>query len=102
VRKLKKNLGMMNRIAELVRGKGECSLGEIEIELNISIWKQYELDRAYREYFKDVRLVKGSWQLITAKEPLIVPLNRQDTLSHSLSLSLSLKKRGVTPSDELA
>ena len=79
-------MGLMNRIVEYVRQKGECSLGEIEVQLNIPIWKQYVLARAYKDFFLDVRLERSRWRLTTLKEPVIVPLTSQDALSHSLSL----------------
>jgi len=77
-------MGMMNRIVEYVRQKGECSLGEIEVQLDIPIWKQYVLARAYKDFFQDIRLERSRWRLTAIKEPVVVPLTTQNALSHSL------------------
>jgi len=79
------NMGLMNRLVEYVRQRGECSLGEVEVQLGIPIWKQYVLARAYRDFFHDVRLERSRWRLITIKEPVVVPLTSQNSLTHSLT-----------------
>jgi len=75
----------MNRLVEYVRPRGECSLGKIEVQLGIPVWKQYVLARAYRDFFQDVTLERSRWRLITIKEPVVVPLTSQNSLSHSLT-----------------
>jgi hypothetical protein len=79
------NMALMNRIVEYVREKGDCSLGEIEVQLNIPVWKQYVLARAYRDFFHDVKLERSRWRHLSVKEPVVTPLTSQDALSHSLS-----------------
>jgi len=32
------NMGLMNRLVKYVRQRGECSLGEVEVQLGIPIW----------------------------------------------------------------
>jgi hypothetical protein len=73
-------MGLMNRITTYVRQKDECSLGEIEIQLDIPIWRQYVLARAYGDFFDDVKLIKSRWRLVTMKEPTIVPVVSQECL----------------------
>ena len=59
--------------------------GEVEVQPGIPIWKQNVLARAYRALFQDVRLERSRWRLTAAKEPVVVPLTSQNSLSHSLS-----------------
>jgi len=77
------NIGAMNRIVGYVRDKGQASMGEIEVQLSVSVWKQYELYRAYREFYQDIRLAKGYWRTLALKEPVVIPLVSQDSLSHT-------------------
>jgi len=79
------NMGLMNRLVEYVRQRGECSLGEVEVQLGIPVWKQYVLARAYRDFFQDVRLERSRWRLTVIKEPVVVPLTSQNSLTHSLT-----------------
>ena len=78
-------MGLMNRLVEYVRQRGECSMGEVEVQLGVPIWKQYVLARAYRDFFQDVRLERSRWRLTAIKEPVVVPLTAQDSLSLSLT-----------------
>jgi len=79
------NMGLVNRLVEYVRQRGECSMGEVEVQLGIPIWKQNVLARAYRALFQDVRLERSRWRLTVVREPVMTPLTSQDILSHSLS-----------------
>jgi len=78
-------MGPMNMLVEYVRQRGECSLGEVEVPIGIPIWKQYVLARAYRDFFQDIRLERSQWRLIAIKEPVVVPLTSQNSLTHSLT-----------------
>jgi len=74
-------MGLMNRLVEYVRQRRECSLGEVEVQLGIPVWKQYVLARAYRDFFQDVRLERSRCRLIVTREPVVVPLTSQNSLS---------------------
>ena len=76
------NMGLMNRLVEYVRHRGKCFLGEVEVQLGMPIRKQYVLARAYRDFFQDVILERSRWRLIAIKEPVVVPLTSQNSLSH--------------------
>jgi len=57
-----RDMGVMKRIADYVRDKFECSMGQVEIELYIPAWKQYWLYRTFKEFYKDVELKRGTWR----------------------------------------
>jgi len=78
-------MGLMNMLVEYVRQRGECSLGEVEVQIGIPIWKQYALARAYRDFFQDVKLEHSRWRFTVIKEPVMVPLTTQNSLTHSLT-----------------
>lgn len=75
-----RDLAQMNRIATYVRGKFECSMGEIDIELGIPVWKQYVLYRSFKEFFPDVELRRSRWRNKMLGEPVVVPMVSQETL----------------------
>jgi hypothetical protein len=71
----------MARITSYVVQKGECTLGEIELELHIPISTQYELYRAFKEHYPMVELVRSRWRYKELKELVPAPQTRQDILS---------------------
>jgi hypothetical protein len=78
------NIALMNRIVAHVRDKGgDVSMGEIELEVHVPVWKQYWLARAYRDYFLDIRLEESRWEINAVKGNGIVPPQTQDILSHT-------------------
>jgi hypothetical protein len=60
--KTSRDMGVMGRIAAYIRDKGECSMGEVEIQLYVPAWKQYWLYRTFKEFYKDVELKRGTWR----------------------------------------
>lgn len=79
--KTSQDMGLMNRLAAYVREKGDCSMGEVEIELSVKAWKQYWLHRTFGDFFPDVDLRRGRWFLKPIAENTQVPLVTQDVLS---------------------
>ena len=73
-------MATMSKLVAYVRQKEDCSMGEIDIQLGISTWKQYALFRAFKEFFPDVELTRSRWRLRLLSEPTIVPIVKQDTL----------------------
>jgi hypothetical protein len=57
-----RDLARMSMIAEYVRHRVECSMGEIDIKLGISVWTQHGLYRAFGEYFPDIELSRSRWK----------------------------------------
>ena len=74
-------MATMSRLVAYVRQKEDCSMGEIDIQLGISTWKQYALFRAFKEFFPDVELMRSRWRLRLIPEPTVVPIVAQDTLT---------------------
>lgn len=67
-------------IATYLSKKLSCSMGEIEEQLGISIQNQYNLFRAYKEFFPGLELSKGRWAM--TYEPIAaIPATDQDVLS---------------------
>jgi hypothetical protein len=59
------------------------SSGEIEEELQIPLWKQQEINRAYRAKFPHLVLKRGEWILdLKLAKLLSVPASSQDVLSN--------------------
>lgn len=73
-------MATMSKLVAYVRQKDECSMGEIDIQLGISTWKQYTLYRAFKEFFPDVELYRSRWRLRLLPEPVVVPMVQQETL----------------------
>ena len=71
----------MALITTFVVQRGECSLGEIALELHIPISTQYELYRAFKDLYPTVELVRSRWRYKELREPLPTPRIPQDVLS---------------------
>jgi len=74
-------MARVNRLVTFVRSKGECSMGEVEVELGIPMSTQYAIARGYKEFFPDIRLRRSTWMVVPVEAPVAVPLVRQDNLS---------------------
>jgi len=80
MKKQSRNMGKWNTIVAYVRKRGECSMGEIEVELGYSWGEQYGLFGAFKDYAKDIILTRRRWHLVTITEPVIVPATPQEIL----------------------
>jgi hypothetical protein len=76
-----RDMADMNRIAAYVRDKGECSMGEISLQLDIPVQRQYVLHRAYKRFFLDLELRRGDWRTKLVPENAVTPKISQDVLS---------------------
>jgi hypothetical protein len=79
--RMSRDMGIMSRIADYVRQKGEVSMGEVELQLYVPGWKQYVVHRMYGRMFPDVELYRGTWHLRPIPPETVVPPLAQDTLS---------------------
>ena len=79
--RMSKDMGIMSRIADYVRKKGDCCMGEIDLQLYIPMWKQYVVYRGYGSMFPDVELHRGAWRLRPVPKETITPSIAQDQLS---------------------
>jgi hypothetical protein len=76
-----KEMALMRKIDKHLMDKSECSMGEIYEELEIPIWKQYVLYRAYQDYFPAIKLKGGRWSWDYKQLGQPVPASSQDTLT---------------------
>ena len=76
-----KDKTLMAKIDEYLENKSECSMGEIEEELGIKLWKQYWLYRAYHDYFPATELVASRWRWNLKALTKPRPGSSQDVLS---------------------
>jgi len=74
------NRQIMAKIDGYLANKFECSMGEIEEELNVPLWKQREIYRAYKDYYPNLRLVDGRWGW-NLRALAAVPSTSQETLA---------------------
>jgi len=75
------NRALMAQVDRYLQDKSECSMGEIEEELGIPIWKQYWLYRAYSDFFPATQLVNSRWKWNIRALENPVPKSSQDILS---------------------
>jgi len=76
-----RDMALMNKVSNYLWNKMECSMGEIDIQLGIPVWKQYVIYRSFKEYFPDLVLERSRWRIRPIQEHVVVPSTTQDTLS---------------------
>ena len=74
------NRELLDKIDRYVADRLECSMGQVEEELKIPLWKQREIYRAYRDYYPKLQLSDGRWKC-NLRALASIPPTSQETLS---------------------